>query len=136
MSSRQEVLRERSKQFALRAITLVGVLPRAAPPAAIRSQFLRSATAVAANYRASGRARSRREFASRIALVLEEADETVFWLELMAETTITHSEQIRELLAEARELVAIFAASHRTASGPKLKHLGNSPRTPDGPMTR
>ncbi|MEO8433046.1 MAG: four helix bundle protein [Acidobacteriota bacterium] len=132
MTSRQEALRDRSKNFALRAIRLLEGLPRGAPSPILRSQFLRSATAVAANYRATGRARSKKEFASRLGVVVEEADETVFWLELMME--FGASDEIRTLLQEANELLAIFAASHRTVTiGPRHP---SAERTPDGPMAR
>ena len=85
MASKQEDLRDRTRRFAIRSVRLVEGLPKGSPPSALRSQFLRSATAVAANYRAAGRSRSRKEFGSRLAVVVEEADETVFWLELMLE---------------------------------------------------
>lgn len=142
MPSRQEELRERTKTFAIRVISLLRMLPRGNPPSAIRNQLLRSATSVAANYRSCNRARSRREFAAKIAVVLEESDETVFWIELLEETAQSHGPEIRELLAESRELVSIFSASHRTASAPRrsLRPATTLPdsakRTPDRPITR
>jgi len=78
-------------------------------------QVLRSATSTAANYRAVCRARSRAEFVSKIGVVVEEADETVFWLELLVETEVVRASQLDSLLKEAHELLAIFAASQRTA---------------------
>ena len=78
-------------------------------------QLLRAGTSVAANYRAVGRARSKAEFIAKMDVVVEEADETVFWLELLIETSIIRKELVQELLTEANELLAIFAASHRTA---------------------
>ena len=78
-------------------------------------QLLRSGTAVAANYRAVCRARSKAEFVAKIGIVLEEADETVFWLEMLVEAGIVRSERMEPLLKEANELLAIFAASQRTA---------------------
>ena len=132
MTCRQQALRDRSKTFALRAIRLLEGLPRGAPPSALRSQFLRSATAVAANYRATGRARSKKEFASRLSVVVEEADETVFWLELMNE--LGSSDEIRSLLREAHELLAIFAASHRTVTIGARRY--SAKRTPDDSMAR
>jgi four helix bundle protein len=78
-------------------------------------QVLRSGTAVGANYRAVCRARSRAEFIAKIGVVVEEADETVFWLELLAETGIVKESRLKNLLTEAKELTAIFAASQRTA---------------------
>lgn len=76
---------------------------------------MRSATSVAANYRAVCRARSRREFIAKIGLVVEEADETVFWLELLGESDVVSSEWLTLQRTEATELLAIFAASERTA---------------------
>ncbi len=78
-------------------------------------QVLRAGTSVAANYRAVCRARSRAEFISKVGVTVEEADETVFWLELLVETGIVPKEQMQSLLAEANELLAILAASQRTA---------------------
>ena len=77
--------------------------------------MLRSGTSVGANYRAAGRARSKAEFVSKIGIVVEEADETVFWLECLIESGIVKEALLRDLLVEAKELVAIFAASQRTA---------------------
>ena len=77
--------------------------------------MLRSGTSIGANYRAAGRARSKAEFAAKIGIVVEEADETVFWLELLVETGIVPEAKLSELLKEANELVAIFVASQRTA---------------------
>jgi len=78
-------------------------------------QLLRAGTSVAANYRAVGRARSKAEFIVKMGIVVEEAGETVFWLELLIETFIVRKELVQELLTEANELLAIFAASHQTA---------------------
>jgi four helix bundle protein len=114
-SSKQEELRARTKKFALRVIRLFQRLPRSPEAQVLGKQLLRSGTSVAANYRATGRARSKAEFISKIAVVLEEADETVFWLECLIDSRIVRDELLRELLKEANELVAIFAASHRTA---------------------
>ena len=80
----------------------------------ITNQVLRSATSITAKYRAAGRSRSKAEFIAKIGVVLEEADETVCWLELLAESGIVRAGKLRDLLAEANELVAIFAASRRT----------------------
>ena len=77
--------------------------------------MLRSGTAVAANYRAVCRARSKAEFVSKMSIVVEEADETVFWLEMLVDTGIVPSGKLTLLLKEANELLAICAASLRTA---------------------
>lgn len=81
----------------------------------ILNQVLRSATGIAANYRAAGRSRSKAEFIAKIGVVVEEADETVFWLEMLADSGIVRPEKLANLLTEATELVAIFTASRKTA---------------------
>lgn len=113
--SRQEELRNRTKTFALRIIRLFRHLPHSTEAQVLGKQLLRSGTSVGANYRAAGRSRSKAEFVSKIGIVVEEADETVFWLECLVESGIVKEELLKELLIEANELVAIFAASHRTA---------------------
>jgi len=90
-------------------------LPRSSEAQVLGKQLLRSGTSIGANYRAAGRARSKAEFISKIAIVVEEADETIFWLECLAESGIVREELLRDLLDEANEQLAIFAASHRTS---------------------
>lgn len=108
-------LKDRTKQFALRVIRMSGALPRTRQANVINNQILRSATNMAANYRAVGRARSKAEFISKIGLVIEEADETVFRLEMLGETGIVKPAKLESLLNEASQLLAIFAASGGTA---------------------
>ena len=108
-------LKERCKRFALRLIKLFRSLPRTDEARIIGKQLLRSGTSVAANYRAVCRARSRAEFVAKMGVVVEEADETVFWLELLADGGILKPENLAALQKEANELLAIFAASQRTA---------------------
>lgn len=108
-------LKVRSKQFALRVIQVFRALPRDELARIIGRQVVRAGTSVAANYRAACRARSRREFVAKIGVVLEEADETAFWLELLVDAEIMPAGKLAKLIAEAYELVAIFAASHETA---------------------
>jgi four helix bundle protein len=110
-------LKERTKQFALRVMKLVDALPRTIQGRAIANQIIRSATSVAANYRAACRARSRAEFIAKIGVVEEEADETCFWLELIIDSDLLTGARIRPLLVEAGELVAIMAASRKSALG-------------------
>jgi four helix bundle protein len=81
----------------------------------IGGQVLRAGTSVAANYRAACRARSKAEFIAKIGVVVEEADEAVFWLELLVEAGTVKAERLNALLGEANGLLAIFAASQRTA---------------------
>jgi four helix bundle protein len=115
MATQAEQLRARTKQFAIRVVRLFKSLPKSDEARAIGKQVLRAGTSVAANYRAVGRARSRAEFASKMGVVVEEADETVFWLELLVDTGIVRKALMQSLLAESNELLAIFAAAHRTA---------------------
>ncbi|HKA37086.1 MAG TPA: four helix bundle protein [Thermoanaerobaculia bacterium] len=82
----------------------------------IGRQLLRSATSVAANYRAAGRSRSKAEFVAKIGVVVEEADESLLWLELLRDAAIVNQEKMAPLLREAAELVAIFSASRQTAT--------------------
>ena len=108
-------LKARTKQFALRVMKMVDALPRTIQGRAIPKQIIRSATSVAANYRAACRARSRAEFIAKTGVVEEEADESCFWLELIIDSGLLTDERIRPLLSEAGELVAIMAASRKSA---------------------
>ncbi len=110
-----EELKNRSKQFAIRIVKLFRSLPRTEEARIIGKQMLRSGTSVAANYRAVCRARSKAEFIAKIGVVVEEADETVLWLELLVDTDIVRESRMTNLLSEANELLAIFAASQYTA---------------------
>jgi len=112
-------LKPRTKQFALRVIRLFRSLPRKPEAEVIGKQLLRSATSVAANYRAVCRSRSDAEFLSKMGVVLEEADESVFWLELLSESDLVPTKRIADLTREANELVAIFAQSRITAQRKK-----------------
>ena len=94
-------LRTRTKQFALRIIKLVGSLPKNIEGRAIASQLVGCGTSVAANYRAACRARSRPEFVAKMGVVLEEADETQFWLELIIEASLLSAKRVQSLLDEA-----------------------------------
>ena len=110
-------LKARTKELALRVIRLVDALPTSVKGRAIANQIMRSSTSVAANYRAACRARSRAEFIAKLGVVEEEADEAAFWLELIIDSKIRSKTQIEPLLKEAGELVAIMAASRKSAIG-------------------
>jgi four helix bundle protein len=110
-------LKQRTKNFAVRVTRLVDALPNTVKGRAIANQIIRSATSVAANYRAACCARSRAEFIAKIGVVKEEADETAFWLELIVDTDVCGQSQTEPLLNEAGELVAIMAASRKSAIG-------------------
>ena len=115
MINQAEILKKRTKEFKIRLVKLFRCLPKTDEARVMSRQVLRSGTSVAANYRAVCRARSKAEFIAKVGVVVEEADETVFWLELLVDTGIVQSERMAELLIEANELLAIFAASQRTA---------------------
>jgi len=115
MDSRTEKLRARTKEFAIRIIHLFQALPSTKEAQVIGNQLLRCGTAVGANYRSVCHARSRADFISKIGIVTEEADECVFWIELLSDLGIVKKEKLHELLQEARELTAIFNASRQTA---------------------
>jgi four helix bundle protein len=110
-----EALKDRTKQFAIRIVAVVRSLPRSREGDVVGKQLLRCGTAVAANYRAVCRARSKAEFVSKMSVVVEEADETIFWLELLGDTGIAPAGKLTLLLKEANELLAICGASLRTA---------------------
>ncbi|HEX3090980.1 MAG TPA: four helix bundle protein [Candidatus Angelobacter sp.] len=112
---KHQELRRRTKDFALRIMRMCRTIPSTRETNIINNQILRSATGVAANYRAVGLARSKAEFISKLGIVVEEADETVFWLELLSDSGIIPASKLRELMAEGNELVAIFLASRKTA---------------------
>ena len=112
---KHQELKDRTKMFALRVIKMSDVLPRTRAANVIANQILRSATSMAANYRAVGRARSKAEFVAKLGVVLEEADESVFWLELLADSRVVSAQKLRDLLGEANQLMLIFSASRRTA---------------------
>jgi len=114
-----EALKDRTKRFALLVIRLCQTLPRSQAGTVITRQLLRSSTSVGANYRAVCRARSNADFVSKLGIVLEEADETLFWLELLVDSGVAQAYKTAPLLKEANELVAIFVASLRTAKGLK-----------------
>ena len=109
-------LKLRTKDFALRVLNLVGALPKNVEGRGIANQLVRSGTSVAANYRAACRARSRAEFVAKLGIVLEEADETLLWLELIIAGKILPPKRVEQLLKEANELVAIFVTSRKSAA--------------------
>ncbi len=106
---------QRAKAFALDIIRLSTQLPKTSEACVLGRKIIRSGTSVAANYRAVCRARSRAEFIAKLGTVVEEADETMFWLELLIESGIAQENKTKVLLQESKELLAIFSASRRTA---------------------
>ena len=116
-----EDLKARTKALALRVIKLVNEVPRSVAGQVISRQLLRAATSVGANYRAACRAQSRADFAAKLSIVVEEADETAYWLELLRESSLVKPERLEGLLKEANELVAIVVASRKTAKSDRLQ---------------
>jgi four helix bundle protein len=112
---RARQLQDRTKKFALRIINAFSRLPKLEEARVLGRQFLRSGTSVAANYRAACRARSTADFVSKISIVVEEADETLLWLELLVEGKLVRAEKLEPLIAECEELLKIFSASLATA---------------------
>lgn len=110
---KQEV-KLRIKKFALRIIKLSDALPKTAAGRVIGNQLLRAGTAVAANYRAACRARSKAEFAAKLGIVIEESDESCFWLELIIESSLMNSALIEPLLQEANEITAIMYSTRNS----------------------
>lgn len=107
-------LRDRTTTFAVRVSRFARPLVAGAAARHAALQLTRAAAGVAANYRAAGLARSHAEFGARISVVLEEADETVFWLEFLVEADLAGAVDVGPLLDEVRQLTAIFGASKRT----------------------
>ncbi len=114
MATKAEELQRRTTSYALRILKLFRSLPNCPEARIIGQQLLRSGTSVAANYRAACRARSRAEFLSKLGVVEEEADESVFWLEFLTDANLVRRERLRDLVSEARQITAIFVASRRT----------------------
>jgi four helix bundle protein len=109
---------ERSMVFALRVIKMAESLPRSFAARNVASQIVRSACSVAANHRSTQRAKSPADFSNKIAIVLEEADETAFWIELSERAGFLATDRLTALKSEAEELVKIFSAMRRSARKP------------------
>ena len=118
-----EELKARTKHFSLRIIKMYAALPKSAVAQVLGKQVLRSATSVGANYREAFRARSGGEFLAKLGDCLKELEETLYWLELLAESEVLPVARLSPLQAETNELLAVFAAIIKT----KRKNLaGNS----------
>ena len=114
VNPKAEALKARTKRFALDVLDLIETLPRNGAAVHVGLQLADAATSVAANYRAACRGRSRAEFAAKIGVVLEECDESLFWLEICEEKRWGAERGRRTLLVEANELTAIFVQSSVT----------------------
>ena len=116
-----EEMKTRTRAFALRVIRLAESLPDTSTAKVIRNQLLRCGSSVGANYRAACRAKSKRDFAAKMGIVEEEADESLYWLELILEAGLIKKELLTGIMQEAKELTAIFTASGKTAKNNKNK---------------
>jgi four helix bundle protein len=110
------MFRQRTKKFAVAVIKLCEELPRSVVNFTVVQQIVASATSVGANYRAACRARSQAEFFSKISIVVEEADETQYWLEVIDETGWIKSEKIQPLHKECSEILAVVTKARDTTS--------------------
>ena len=120
-SERQRAMKTRTRAFAKLAVFACRKIAPTPEGRHLVSQLFRSSTGVAANYRAACRARSRKEFIAKIGIVLEEADETLFWLEFSQDIEVLEGDLIARLCDEANQLIAIFSATQSTARKNSLK---------------
>ena len=111
----KEELKNRTKDFAHRCVKLCVVLPHSYLGNHIRGQLTRCSTSVAANYRAACLGQSKAAFISKISIVIEEADESEFWLEFIIDEKLFQEEKVEALKQEAHELASIFIASRKTS---------------------
>lgn len=112
-------LKKRTKEFAHRCIKLTAALPNSYLGNHLRNQLTRSATSVAANYRAACLAQTRPSFIAKLSIVVEEIDETLFWLEFICEEELIEKTRMYAIQKEANELTAIFISTRKTASKSK-----------------
>jgi four helix bundle protein len=112
-------MRKRTKDVAVRVVKMYAKLPMSDEMRVIGKQLLRSATSVGANFRAATRARSDNEFFAKLSIVIEEADETLFWLEIMEESELVSADKLQLLKQEVTEILSIFAKSRKTIKNNK-----------------
>jgi four helix bundle protein len=117
MQDAEKDLPERTKKFARRIIQLYVALPREPVAQVLGKQALRAGTSVGANYREADRARSKAEFISKIGDCLKEADETLYWLELLSDEQVIAPKRLAPLINEANELVSIFVTISKRSRG-------------------
>jgi four helix bundle protein len=114
---KSEDMKTRTRAFALRIIRLAESLPNTSTAFVIRNQMLRCGSSVGANYRAACRAKSKADFISKMGIVEEEADETIYWMELLIEANIVKRPLVADLLNEADQILSIVVSSIKTAKG-------------------
>jgi len=110
----EQRFKERTKKLALEVIQILESLPKNRTADVIARQLLRSATSIGANYRAACRGKSTADVLAKLAIVEEEADETVYWLELLVESSIVQASRLAELQKETNEIIAMTVASIKT----------------------
>ena len=109
-----EQLKRRTKQFGLRTIRLIQALPNGKVADVVGRQLLRAATSVGANYRSALRGRSTAEFLSRLGIVEEEIDESLYWMEMLVEAGLIGQQRLAALMNEANEIASIVVAAIKT----------------------
>ena len=119
----QNDLKQRTRKFALKIINFVETLPKGRTADVLGNQLLRSGTSVGANYRAACRARASTDFISKMGIVEEEIDESLYWIELLETSGLVSHEKVTDLLNEANQLTAITVASIKTAKQNKNRVL-------------
>ena len=120
---KDEELKRRTKEFAHRCVKLAVPLPNTQLGNHLRGQLIRCSTSVASNYRAACIAQSKASFISKLSIVIEEADESYFWLEFIIDENLLKNHLVEPLLKEGKELTAIFVASRKTARLPRSEDL-------------
>ena len=118
-----EDLKKRTKQFGLRCIKVVESLPRTRTADVLGKQLLRSSTSVGANYRSACRAPSKSSFVSKVAIAIEEADESLYGLEMIVDAGLMSEKKLAALMKECNEIVAILTASSKTAKANLRKSI-------------
>ncbi|MHC4150095.1 MAG: four helix bundle protein, partial [Planctomycetota bacterium] len=115
----REELKDRTKQFAHRCVKLATALPMTAPGDHIRKQLIKCSSSVASNYRAACIAQSRASFVSKLSIVIEESDESCFWLEFAVDEKLVKEKKVVSLLNEAKQLTSVFVSSRKTVKNSK-----------------
>lgn len=110
----QELIKKRTKQIGINVILMINQFPNSIATRAISSQIIRSATSIGANYRAACRAKSTADFINKLKIVEEETDETIYWLEILEESNLYQSPQIKDLKIELNEILSIVVSSIKT----------------------
>ena len=115
----QQEMKKRTKEYAKRILKLCRALPETREERLIGDQLFRAGTSVGANYRSACRARSKADFVAKLGIVLEEADESLYWLEIVSETNFLNSNSLKPLIMEGNQIVAILVSSINTAKRSK-----------------